>query len=261
MEPWRFASCSNGGKPRLGAKRAARVERYVMVMGVAQRYLRVKEELALECARAGRSPEEVCLVAVSKTVDIDAVDQAICAGGSDFGENRPDELVRKAEAFPNVNWHFIGNIQSRRIPDIVKSARLVHSLFQESHARKIEVAAAKLGKVQDVLLEVNVSGEQSKSGVEPACAPELLSVCASLPHVRVRGLMTMAPQGDLQVAREVFEELAHLKQVLQGKLDPQAAVAFDGLSMGMSEDWREAVAAGATIVRIGRAVFSDAFEE
>lgn len=261
MEPWRFVSRSNGGKPRLGAKRAARVERYVMVMGVAQRYLRVKEELALECARAGRSPEEVCLVAVSKTVGIDEVDQAICAGGSDFGENRPDELVRKAKAFPNANWHFIGNIQSRRIPDIVESAHLVHSLFQESHARKIEAAAAKLGKVQDVLLEVNVSGEQSKSGVEPACASELLSVCESLPHVRVRGLMTMAPQGDLQVAREVFEELAHLKQTLRGKLDPQAAAAFDGLSMGMSEDWREAVAAGATIVRIGRAVFSDTFEE
>lgn len=111
-----------------------------------------------------------------------------------------------------------------------------------------------------MLLEVNVSGEESKSGVDPHEAPKLLAACLALPHVRVRGLMTMAPQGDLQVARAVFDDLARLHSQLRAALEPQAAAAFDGLSMGMSEDWREAVAAGATIVRIGRAVFSDAFE-
>ena len=111
-----------------------------------------------------------------------------------------------------------------------------------------------------MLLEVNVSGEESKSGVDPLEAPRLLAACLALPHVRVRGLMTMAPQGDLQVARAVFDDLARLHSQLRAALEPQAAAAFDGLSMGMSEDWREAVAAGATIVRIGRAVFSDAFE-
>ena len=196
-------------------------------------------------------------VAGSKTVGPDAVARALAAGARDFGENRPDGLAEKAAAFPQATWHFIGNIQSRRIPDIVRSAALVHSLFEERHARKIDEAAAAAGKVQDVLLEVNVSGEESKGGLAPGA---LLDVCARLPHVRVRGLMTMAPQGDPAAARAVFEGLANLHAQLRAGLDPAQAALFDGLSMGMSEDWREAVRAGATIVRIGRAVFDDAFE-
>ena len=188
----------------------------------------------------------VTVVAVSKTVGPDAVARALAAGARDFGENRPDGLAEKAAAFPQATWHFIGNIQSRRIPDIVRSAALVHSLFEERHARKIDEAAAVAGKVQDVLLEVNVSGEESKGGLAPGDVRALLDVCARLPHVRVRGLMTMAPQGD--------------PAALRAGLDPAQAALFDGLSMGMSEDWREAVRAGATIVRIGRAVFDDAFE-
>ena len=229
-------------------------------MGIEQRYANVAAEVAAVCREAGRDPAEVTVVAVSKTVGPDAVARALAAGARDFGENRPDGLAEKAAAFPQATWHFIGNIQSRRIPDIVSHASLIHSLYQERHAERIDRAAAAAGKVQDVLLEVNVSGEESKSGVDPLEAPKLLAACLALPHVRVRGLMTMAPQGDLQVARAVFDDLARLHSQLRAALEPQAAAAFDGLSMGMSEDWREAVAAGATIVRIGRAVFSDAFE-
>ncbi|HIS41146.1 MAG TPA: YggS family pyridoxal phosphate-dependent enzyme [Candidatus Aphodovivens avistercoris] len=229
-------------------------------MGVAERYLKVRSELEAECARAGRAPGSVRLVSVSKTVGPEAVGAAFAAGARDFGENRPDGLLEKAVACPQACWHFIGNIQSRRIPDIVAHAALVHSLFEERHARKIDAAAAAAGKVQNVLLEVNVSGEASKGGVTPAEAPELLAACAALPHVRVRGLMTMAPQGDRVVARETFDGLARLSDELRRGLDAQAAAVFNELSMGMSEDWREAVAAGATIVRIGRAVFSDEFQ-
>lgn len=229
-------------------------------MGTAQRYLDVKAELERECARAGRDARSVRLIAVSKTVGSDQVAEAASAGARDFGENRPDELVRKAAALPDARWHFIGNIQSRRIRDIVAHATLIHSLFQEEHARKIDAAAARLGRVQDVLLEVNVSGERSKGGVAPDRARELLEACVGLPHVRVRGLMTMAPQGDLRVAREVFDGLARLHAELRCGLDADRAASFDGLSMGMSEDWREAVAAGATMIRIGRAVFSEGFE-
>ncbi len=230
-------------------------------MGIQERYRGIQEELAQECVRAGRNPSEVALIAVSKTVGPEEVGLAMQAGARDFGENRPDELMCKAAVHPRATWHFIGNIQSRRIHDIVPHAALIHSLFHENHARKIDEVARLEGKVQDVLLEVNVSGEQSKGGVALQDAPELLSLCVALPNVRVRGLMTMAPQGDLNVAREVFEGLAALKAQLRETLEPQAAAAFDGLSMGMSEDWREAVAAGATMVRIGRAVFSDAFTD
>lgn len=229
-------------------------------MDVQHRYLQVRNELARVCEQAGRDPSEVALIAVSKTVEPAAVGDAMQAGARDFGENRPDELLRKAAAYPQATWHFIGNIQSRRIHDIVGHASLIHSLFQLRHAQKIDAAAAQLGKVQDVLLEVNVSGEESKSGASPQDVPELLQGCLQLPHVRVRGLMTMAPQGDLHVAREVFDGLAALHRQLRQGMDAQVAARFDGLSMGMSEDWREAVAAGATMVRIGRAVFSDIFE-
>ena len=113
--------------------------------------------------------------------------------------------------------------------------------------------------MQDILIEVNVSGEESKSGVSPDEAEALVDVCETLSNVRVRGFMTMAPQGDLEIARRCFEGLAKLAEKVRASLPASSAEAFDELSMGMSEDWREAVRAGATIVRIGRAIFSDSF--
>ena len=224
-----------------------------------ERYERAARELADACTQAGRSADEVTLVAVSKTVGPEDVALAIEGGARDFGENRPDQLVAKADQFTDVNWHFIGNIQSRRIRDIVGRATLIHSLFEERHARKIDEIAREHGIVQDVLLEVNVSGEQSKSGRTPADVRELLEVCRTLPNVRVCGLMTMAPQGDAEVARETFVGLRELRDSLRAALPEDEAACFTELSMGMSEDWPEAVAEGATIVRIGRAIFSPTF--
>ncbi|HAM14762.1 MAG TPA: YggS family pyridoxal phosphate-dependent enzyme [Eggerthellaceae bacterium] len=226
-------------------------------MTTGQRYQSVLREIAEACAEAGRDPQDVALVAVSKTVGPDEVAAAMQAGARDFGENRPDQLVQKHDAFPQANWHFIGNIQSRRIRDVVGRAVLVHSLFEERHARKIDEIAREAGIVQDVLLEVNVSGEESKGGVAPDKAAALLETCVQLENVRPRGLMTMAPQGDLAVAQRCFSDLRDLRDALRSTLDADAAAAFAHLSMGMSEDWRCAVREGATIVRIGRAVFSD----
>ena len=224
------------------------------------RYLRVRSELDEVCRRAGRDPRSVRLIAVSKTAGIDDIVSARDAGAHDFGENRPDPLMQKFAALPQENWHFIGNIQSRRIRDIVGRATLVHSLFDADHARKIDLAAQRAELVQDVLLEVNVSGEESKSGCTPRQTLELLELCTSLDHVRVRGLMTMAPRGDAEVARKVFEGLRALHENLQAQLPADKAQVFNELSMGMSEDWREAVFAGATMIRVGRAIFSDQFE-
>lgn len=228
-------------------------------MSFKQRYERVLEEVAACCRAAGRDPREVKVVAVSKTVGIDAIEEAVAAGALDFGENRPDALAEKRARLPQPTWHFIGNIQSRKIPGIVRDASLVHSLYQERHVRAFDAAAAALGKVQDVLLEVNVSGEQSKSGLAPADVRGMLAACAPFPHVRIRGLMTMAPQGDLLTARACFDGLAQLRDEVRRDLEADRAAAFNELSMGMSEDWREAIAAGATMVRIGRALFDDAF--
>lgn len=228
-------------------------------MAAKERYEATAAELARVCREAGRDPSEVTLVAVSKTVGLAEVSSAIGGGACDFGENRPDQLMEKADCFADARWHFIGNIQSRRIRDIVGRATLVHSLFQERHARKIDEVARSKGIVQDVLVEVNVSGEESKGGLAPADVGSMLSACAGLGNVRVRGLMTMAPQGDLAAACEAFAGLRRLHDGVRAELDPVRAGAFTELSMGMSGDWREAVREGATIVRIGRAIFSEAF--
>ena len=229
-------------------------------MPFAQHYQNTLDELSRVCASCGRDPRDVKVIAVSKTVGIDAVRAAVAAGAHDFGENRPDLLAEKAAVLPGETWHFIGNIQSRKIPEIVANATLVHSLYKESHLAQFDAAAQAVGKVQDVLLEVNVSGEESKSGLAPADVADVLAHAVEFSHIRVRGLMTMAPQGDLAVARECFDGLAALCDQLRTQLSAEQAAAFNELSMGMSEDWREAVCAGATMVRIGRALFSDTFE-
>ncbi len=230
-------------------------------MGIAENYRNKLEEVSAVCTECGRDPESVLLLSVSKTVGIEGVRSAMEAGASAFGENRPDQILEKHEAFPDASWHFIGNIQSRRIPDIVSCATLIHSLYQGRHAKKIDRAAAALGKVQDVFIEVNVSGEESKSGVAPEEAFDLVQLCTGLPHVRVRGLMTMAPAGDRSVASETFKGLHDLFDDIKGRLGQADAQFFTELSMGMSDDWREAIAQGSTIVRIGRAVFSENFVE
>ena len=194
------------------------------------------------------------------TLDAPAISAAIAAGAHDFGENRPDVLAAKVAQLPEQTWHFIGNVQSRKIPEIVACASLVHSVCKEEHFAKFDQAAERLGKVQDILLEVNVSGEESKSGFTPDEAIHALQLAETFPHIAVRGLMTMAPQGNLDVARECFEGLAALRDALRSQLPSEQAARFNELSMGMSEDWREAVCAGATMVRIGRALFSDSFE-
>lgn len=219
-------------------------------MQVSERYVTVAAEVAEACECAGRDFNEVTIVAVSKTVGPNEVASAIKGGAHDFGENRPDQLMQKADAFPEATWHFIGNIQSRRIRDIVGRAALIHSLFEERHAAKIDEIARDRGIVQDVLIEVNVSGEMSKSGLEPTAVRDMVEFCEGLQNVRVRGLMTMAPAGDMEAARNAFAGLRALRDEL--RLEFPHVVE---LSMGMTDDWPIAVDEGATIVRIGRAIF------
>ena len=221
-------------------------------MSAKERYEKVAAELEQVCRESGREPGEVTLVAVSKTVGLDDVADAIAGGARDFGENRPDQLVEKADRFTDARWHFIGNIQSRRIRDIVGRASLIHSLFQERHAVKIDAVAREKGIVQDVLLEVNVSGEESKSGLAPSEVRGMLEACGRLDNLRVRGLMTMAPRDDEETARTTFAGLARLCDELRADFPDLVE-----LSMGMTDDWRIAVREGATIVRIGRAIFSE----
>lgn len=230
-------------------------------MSTATRYAKVHEKLVQECQQAGRNPEEVTLLAVSKTVDVDQVELAIQAGATAFGENRPDELVRKQKAFPQVEWHFIGNIQSRHIKDIVAAATLIHSVCKEAHLAKIDAAAKTQNKVQRVLLEVNVSGEESKSGFAPGEVAGIIERAQGLENVKIEGLMTMAPRAQEEAINQTFSGLASLKEQLNAQfVGNSASVQLNALSMGMTEDWPVAIGYGTTIVRIGRAIFSDEFE-
>jgi hypothetical protein len=230
-------------------------------MTTFDRYIDVDAQVAQVCESCGRARESVRLIAVSKTVGPEDVELALRAGAADFGENRPEQLSLKQPLFEQATWHFIGNIQSRRIPEIVEHAALIHSVFKVEHAQKIGKAALAIGKVQDILLEVNVSGEQSKSGFTPAEACAAVLECAALPGVRVRGLMTMAPQGVGAGASDTFGGLKQVFDSCKAALDPALAKDFTELSMGMSEDWPLAIAKGATMVRIGRAIFSESFDE
>lgn len=231
-------------------------------MSLQERYDGVRRTVDDACKAAGRACDEVRLIGVSKTVGLDAVAQAVAAGLHDFGENRPSELARKHDAFPEERWHFIGNIQSRQLSQIVGRAYLIHSLYQKSHADKIDRLAAEMGIVQDVLIEVN-DAEENKQGLAPDELDDMLMHCRSLAHVRVRGLMTMAPQGDLARARETFANLASLRDKAVSALAHGGAHDMDlrELSMGMSDDYLEAIPQGATMVRIGRAIFSDEYAQ
>lgn len=230
-------------------------------MTTTSQYQNVRSSVDQVCVSEGRKPEDVLLLAVSKTVDLDAVEEAISAGAQAFGENRPDELLRKKAAFPDQHWHFIGNIQSRRIKDIVSAADLIHSVCKIEHLSKIDAAAKAHGKRQAILLEVNVSGEESKSGFSPDQMPQVIRSVMALDNIELRGLMTMAPRSDAEAVEQTFSGLAALRDSLQAFIDENGWKAtLSELSMGMSEDWPRAVHYGSTIVRVGRAIFDSAFK-
>ena len=222
-------------------------------MTVSEQFKAFRAEVDEVCRACGRDPQSVMVVAVSKTVDVPEVEEAAQAGAVDFGENRPDELMRKCDAFPRPRWHFIGNLQSRRIADIVPRAYLIHSVFEIGHLAKIDAAARYAGKIQNILLEIN-SGEEQKGGIPPEHSYAFMGAASRLSYIRVSGLMTMAPQGDLEAARACFAQLRELRDELamQGNVPDEWMTE---LSMGMTEDWRVAIEEGASIIRVGRAIF------
>ncbi len=220
-------------------------------------YSEIKEELDVALKTAGRRPEDVTLVAVSKTVGITEVEDAANQGACDFGENRPESLVQKASTLPQLRWHFIGNIQSRQLKNIVPFAHLIHSLCDLKHAAKIDSIAGEIGKVQHVLVQINVSGEESKSGIHRGEIEDFLLECNKFKHISVDGLMTMAAKDDSEHADlpSPYHVFDRARSVL---LDCQKFMPdnFKELSCGMTDDWREAIKCGSTIVRVGRAIFS-----
>jgi hypothetical protein len=220
---------------------------------VAERFGAVRRQVADAADAAGRDPADVRIVAVTKTVGIADIQQALDAGIYDFGENRVQEFLGKYGLFPDARWHFIGTLQTNKVKDVVGRAFLIHSVDSCRLLEEIDRRSAMAGVVQPVLLQVNVSGEATKHGFDTAEVRDALIDASRMENVEVRGLMTMAPYGRPEEARWVFRELKELRDSLREM--PLNGVELDELSMGMTNDFRVAVEEGSTIVRIGRALF------
>jgi pyridoxal phosphate enzyme (YggS family) len=220
---------------------------------IAHNLEEVRSTIAAAARRAGRDPKEVRLVAVSKTVDQERIQQALAAGQDIFGENYLQEARDKIAAIGSqVSWHLVGHLQTKKAKAAVELFDLIHAVDRLKLARALDAAAATLGKIQDVLIQVNQAGEDTKSGVAPEAAADLLKEVAQLSHLRVRGLMTMPPWfTDPEAVRPYFKALRELRD----RLRDLTSLPLTELSMGMSGDFVVAVEEGATLVRVGTAIF------
>jgi len=224
-------------------------------MTISRNLDQVNERIRAVAESAGRDPASVRLVAVSKTRPAADIIAAFQAGQTIFGENYIQELVPKlAEVREAVQWHIIGHLQSNKVKYIAGQVALIHSVDRISLAQEIDRQWGKLGKICDVLIQVNISGEATKSGTTEEGAIQLVRECAQLPNVRVRGLMTMPPFfDDPDAARPYFAELRQLSEAVAAQRI--AGVDMVELSMGMSGDFEAAIQEGATLVRVGTAIF------
>ena len=221
---------------------------------VAQNYRSVRSEIDACAVSCGRNASEILLLAVSKTMPSADIAALYDIGVRDFGENRIQELERKVAELPeDIVWHFIGPLQSNKIRKAVKLASLIHSIESISAIEKLDRIAGEEGKNIRFLLEVNVSGEESKGGLSPQEFMSAARAAAACRHAVFAGLMTMAPLGAPEpLLRSVFSGLEKLRNQAQDELHIDLPV----LSMGMSGDYKTAIECGSTIIRIGTAIFS-----
>lgn len=208
----------------------------------------IQQDIREACEKSGRNPDDITLIAVTKYVTIERTKEAIAAGVENLGENRPEGLLDKKDAISeDVNWHFIGTLQSRKVKEIINDVDYIHSLDRQSLAKEINKRA---DRVVDCFVQVNVSGEDSKHGLAPSETADFIESLKAYPNIRVVGLMTMAPYiDDEEVLRRIFRDLAGLRDDIKEKGMPHAPCRF--LSMGMSNDYKIAIEEGATHIRVG----------
>lgn len=215
----------------------------------------VEKRIQAACDRAGRKREEVTLIAVSKTKPVETLQEAYDLGVRIFGENKVQELTAKYEALPkDIHWHMIGHLQTNKVKYIIDKAELIHSVDSLKLAETIEKEAAKHDLIADILVEVNVAEEESKFGMKMEEVIPFVEKVSAFPHVRVRGLMTIAPfVEDPEENRSIFADLHKLYIDIKKKNHDNDTVSV--LSMGMTNDYEVAIEEGATMVRIGTGLF------
>jgi len=209
----------------------------------------IHKRIEAACIKSGRKKEDVTLVCVSKTIDADIINEAKALGESVFGENRPQELRDKLDLVPGATWHLIGHLQSNKVKHVAGKAALIHSVDSMAIANAIDEQAKKVGIFQDILLEVNISGEESKYGLTTEEIPNIIKEIGMLSNIRFKGFMTMAPLGAPE------EEIRSIFRKAKELFDFHKKDGATVLSMGMSNDFEIAVEEGATLVRVGSAIF------
>lgn len=226
-------------------------------MGVRENYLEVLNKKNQAALRAGRNPEDITLMAVTKLHTVDEINEAIDAGATDIGENKVQELLSKYEDVKPVRWHLIGHLQTNKVKQIIDKVVMIHSVDSLHLAEEINKRAGNAGLVMDILIEINVGEEETKTGIQ---AEELMNLAKKITdtceNVRLRGVMCIPPYGeDPEVSRKYFRETRELFEKLQQLGLPEDRALIDTLSMGMSGDYETAVEEGSTIVRVGSAIF------
>ena len=215
----------------------------------------VEERIQAACDRSGRKREDVLLVAVSKTKPVEMIEEVMTAGIVDFGENKPQELRDKYEVLPqNLRFHMIGHLQTNKIKYVIDRVVLIHSIDSIHLAEAVNAEAKKHNRIMPVLVEVNVAQEESKSGFTPAEAAALAARMADFPHTALKGLMAIPPVSEFPGENcRYFAEMRNLFVDIRAKKYDN--VSMECLSMGMSDDFADAIAEGSTMVRIGTAIF------
>lgn len=215
----------------------------------------VEEEILKACERSGRSRSEVTLISVSKTKPVETLEEAYSLGVRTFGENKAQELMEKYDALPkDIRWHMIGHLQRNKIKYIIGKTELIHSVDSIRLAEAIEKEAAKRNITVDILIEVNVAGEESKFGLKPEELSGFIEDVLKFPHIRVKGLMTIAPYVENpEDNRSVFAHLRKLSVDIGTKNAHNINMSV--LSMGMTNDYQVAIEEGATMVRVGTGIF------
>jgi len=228
-----------------------------MEIDIAANINKIREKINAAAARCQRSPDSIKLLAVTKTVSPVIIDKAIAAGLTEFGENYVQEAKEKIALIEHrVKWHMIGHLQTNKAKYVANLFDYIHSVDRIELAKEIDKRAGLTGRKINILIEINVSGEKSKNGIPPANAIGLIRDIAQLENISVKGLMTMAPYSDNpENSRPFFSELRKLQRKIVN--EGITGVQMDELSMGMTDDFEIAIEEGATIVRIGRAIFGE----
>lgn len=224
---------------------------------VTENLKKVEEKIEKACSRSGRNREDVTLIAVSKTKPIEMIEEAMESDIIVFGENKVQELVKKQETLPKyLQWHMIGHLQRNKVKQLVGKVTRIHSVDSLRLAEQIQNDYAKQGETADILIEVNIAGEESKFGLMPEETEEVIREIATFPNIRVRGLMTIAP-----FVKNAEENRPHFRNLKKLLVDINAKnidnINMTELSMGMTGDYEVAIEEGATFVRVGTGIFGN----